>query len=103
MQCLPGQPQLPEIPTLNQSINYSINLNIDKIFVFKKMAQPGRVAHTLNPSTLETEAGRSLSKLEASLVYRVSSRIGSKAKATKQRNPVLEKQKRRGRLSSLQV
>jgi hypothetical protein len=41
------------------------------------------VAHSFNPSTQETEAGRSESK--ANLVYRVSSRT---AKAT-QRNPSL--------------
>jgi hypothetical protein len=40
------------------------------------------VAHALNPSTWEIEAG--ISKFKASLVYRVSSRI---AKAT-QRSPV---------------
>jgi hypothetical protein len=40
--------------------------------------------HTFNPSTWEAEAGGWISKFEASLVYRVSSRT---ARAT-QRNPV---------------
>jgi hypothetical protein len=42
------------------------------------------VVHALNPSSWEAEAGRFLSSIEASLVYRVSSRT---ARAT-QRNPV---------------
>jgi hypothetical protein len=46
------------------------------------------VAHTLNPSTREAEAGGFL-ELEASLVYRVSFRI---VRATR-RNPVSKKQK----------
>jgi hypothetical protein len=45
--------------------------------------QPGVVAHTFKPSTLGGR-GRWISEFEASLVYRVSSRI---ARAT-QRNPV---------------
>ena len=45
---------------------------------------PGVVAHAFNPSTWEAEAGGFLS--EASLVYKVSSRI---ARAI-QRNPVSE-------------
>jgi hypothetical protein len=44
------------------------------------------VAHAFNPSTWVAEAGRF--ELEASLVYKVSSRT---ARAT-QRNPVLKKQ-----------
>ena len=42
------------------------------------------VAHAFNPSTWEGGRGRRISEFEASLVYRVSSRI---ARAT-QRNPV---------------
>jgi hypothetical protein len=48
------------------------------------------VAHAFNPSTWEAEAGGFLES-EATLVYRVSSRT---ARAT-QRNPVLEKKKKR--------
>jgi hypothetical protein len=41
---------------------------------FKKVyLQPGMVAHAFNPSTWEADA-RQISELEASLVYRVSSR-----------------------------
>jgi hypothetical protein len=47
---------------------------------------PGVVAHAFDPSTREAEAGGF--RVEASLVYKVSSRT---ARAT-QRNPVLKKQ-----------
>jgi hypothetical protein len=59
------------------------------------------VAHAFNPGTWEAEAerqrerergrGRRISELEASLVYRVSSRT---ARAT-QRNPVSKKKKKK--------
>ena len=54
----------------------------------EKLDPPGVVVHTFNPSTWVAEAGRRISELEASLVYRMSSRT---VRAT-QRNPVSEKQ-----------
>ena len=49
-------------------------------------------AHAFNPSTLQTEASQSV--VEASLVYRVSSRT---ARDT-QRNPVSKKPKKKSRI-----
>ena len=46
------------------------------------------VAHTFNPSTWEAEGGR-ISEFEASLVYKVSSRIAWAI----ERNPVSKKKK----------
>jgi hypothetical protein len=43
-------------------------------FLFKNCVKPGVVAHAFNPSTWEAET-RWISEFEASLVYRVSSRI----------------------------
>jgi hypothetical protein len=51
---------------------------------------PGVVAHTFNPST-PGGRGRRISKFEASLVYKVSSRT---ARAI-QRNPVSKKKKKK--------
>lgn len=53
----------------------------DKTSTFK----PGPVAHTFDPSVHEVEAGKSEAKVEAKLVYKVSS---SAARAT-QRNLVV--------------
>ena len=57
--------------------------------MLKKSLGRAVVAHTFNPSTLGGR-GRRISELEASLVYRVSSRT---ARAT-QRNHVLKDQKK---------
>jgi hypothetical protein len=50
------------------------------------------VAHTFNPSTWEAEAGE-ISELEASLVYKVSSRTAR----TIQRNPVSKNKQTKSR------
>ena len=54
------------------------------------------VAHTFDPSTREAEAG-GFSEFEASLVYKVSSRIAR----TMQRNPVSKDQKKKKKLAQV--
>jgi hypothetical protein len=55
--------------------------------------QPDVVAHTLNPSTWEKEAGQSL-EFQSSLMYIVSS---STARAIAQRNSYRKEKERKGR------
>jgi hypothetical protein len=57
--------------------------------------KPGMVVHAFSPSTRGSR-GRWISEMEASLVYKVSSRI---ARAT-QRNPVSKNQKKKKKVSS---
>jgi hypothetical protein len=59
-----------------------------KTRVKKKSVRPGLTANSFNPSTWEAEAGRS--EFEASLVYRMSSKI---ARAT-QKNFVLKNKRK---------
>jgi hypothetical protein len=57
---------------------------------FKSITPPGVVAHTFNPST-RWGRGRQISEFEASLVYKVSSRIARVI----QRNPVSKNPKKK--------
>jgi hypothetical protein len=57
-------------------------------YLEKGFSGPAVVAHAFNPGTWEAEAGGFL-EFQASLVYRVSSRIAGAI----QRNPVSKKQK----------